>query len=130
LIIFADEQIEIDRVAPIPVKTNGNTADDGMRDAGGVQCRMAMGRSIPQRLIIEHLISQLSAVHAKLAGTGSIIRHYEAVKRESSSTSSRLPTMSGVRWWSESGAMSRMREWPLVAMPPACSARKAMGLAS
>src|SRR5918993_3677533 len=45
-------------------------------------------------------------------------------------TSSRDPMTSGVRWWSFSGMMSRIRLTPSVAEPSACSARNAMGLAS
>jgi protein tyrosine phosphatase (PTP) superfamily phosphohydrolase (DUF442 family) len=46
------------------------------------------------------------------------------------STSSLLPMKSGVRWWRDSGWMSRMRRRPSDAPPPACSATKASGAAS
>ena len=51
-------------------------------------------------------------------------------QQEKAVTSARLPMMRGVRWWMSVGGMSRMREFPLVARPPACSAMKARGLAS
>lgn len=47
-----------------------------------------------------------------------------------SSTSSGEPTTKGTRWWMDSGLTSRTLCVPVVAMPPACSMRKAMGLHS
>lgn len=47
-----------------------------------------------------------------------------------SSTSSGEPTTKGALWCSDSGIISKTRWVPVVAMPPACSIRKAMGLHS
>lgn len=51
-------------------------------------------------------------------------------KDKYSSTSSGDPTTKGTLWWSDPGIISRTRWVPVVAMPPACSIRKAMGLHS
>lgn len=45
-------------------------------------------------------------------------------------TSSGEPTMKGTRWWRASGWTSSILWVPVVARPPACSMRKAMGLHS
>lgn len=47
-----------------------------------------------------------------------------------SCTSSGDPRTTGTRWWMEVGWMSRTFMDPVVAMPPACSTMKAMGLHS
>ncbi len=45
-------------------------------------------------------------------------------------TSSGEPSTTGTLWWIESGLMSRTFMAPVVAIPPACSTMKAMGLHS
>ncbi len=47
-----------------------------------------------------------------------------------SCTSSGEPSTTGTLWWIESGLMSRTFIAPVVAIPPACSMMKAMGLHS
>src|SRR5580704_14576513 len=61
---------------------------------------------------------------------GFLRRGHFARPSMSASISRLLPTMKGVRWWMPLGLMSRMRSRPLEAMPPACSAMNASGLAS
>src|SRR5262249_14221754 len=55
---------------------------------------------------------------------------FQRMKLIRRSTSSGPPTSSGVRGWRLAGVTPRMRPEPSVALPPACSARKAIGLAS
>ena len=45
-------------------------------------------------------------------------------------TSSADPIIKGTRWWISVGWMLKIRSCPVVAIPPACSTMKAMGLAS
>lgn len=76
---------------------------------------------------IEHFIS---TVRICVKVEKQIYFWYFFTKDIYSSTSSWDPTTKGTLWWTISGFTSRIRCVPVVAIPPACSIRKAMGLHS
>ncbi len=103
----------------------GAFARDGDEGAAiaGLEGRVAEGH-LPKDAAGEALLL------AKVIDNCVEVAAHERTARASASISRRLPKQKGVRWWMPSGRRSRMRLMPVVARPPACSARKARGLAS
>lgn len=66
----------------------------------------------------------------KSAEQGQPFHWYFSTKDRYSATSSGEPTTNGTLWCRASGWTSRILWVPVVATPPACSMRKAMGLHS
>lgn len=76
------------------------------------------------------MFCRLSQCHVGFQWIKSLYLLCFLTKDKYSSTSSEDPTTKGTRWCSVSGSTSRTRWEPVVAVPPACSIRKAMGLHS
>lgn len=73
---------------------------------------------------------RFSSKHRRLRLEGAEFQENFWTKDRYSLTSSGEPTTKGTRWWMVSGWTSRILCVPVVARPPACSMRNAMGLHS
>ena len=85
----------------------------------------------PEKTALMGRLSQVHAADINLFFYSYNGENFQVCQKDNArSTSVLLPITRDVRSWSAVGALERIRCWPSVAAPPACSASKASGFAS
>ena len=71
-ILLAHQNVYVNRVSLIPVQAHGYAADNCVRNLRGSQNRVALLRSVPERLVFKHRVDLLSDEHGRSSFSGTL----------------------------------------------------------